>query len=259
MLVWVVQNHRDHLSNYKMPESTGSKYAHEFYKDRNAATRQAAKNILALTLELLPPIKSAVDVGCGVGTWLAEINARGIDQIQGYDGSWVSEELLEIPSENFSECNLESPIVSERKFDLAISLEVAEHLPEECADTFVKSLVGLSDFVLFSAAIPHQGGVNHVNEQWQSYWAEKFSEHGYVTTDPIRPKVWSNEDISIPYRQNILLYVKDSRLNELDLDSCSIDSISKAHPELHMILNSKSVARSLQDLRMTLMKKLFGQ
>jgi hypothetical protein len=100
--------------------------------------------------------------------------------IRGFDGSWVSKELLEIPNDLFTEYDLTTPIKFGEPYDLAISLEVAEHLPEQSADTFIDSLTGLWDFVLFSAAIPHQGGVNHVNEQWQSYWAATFAERGYL-------------------------------------------------------------------------------
>ena len=65
-----------------------------------------------------------------------------------------------------------------RKFDLVLSLEVAEHLPSECAEAFVESLVNLGPVILFSAAIPYQGGENHVNEQWPEYWVGVLSGEG---------------------------------------------------------------------------------
>lgn len=55
------------------------------------------------------------------------------------------------------------------RFDLAISVEVAEHLPKEAAETFIDNLVSLSDEVVFGAAYEHQGGVNHLNEQKHIY------------------------------------------------------------------------------------------
>ena len=70
-------------------------------------------------------------------------------------------------------------------------LEVAEHIPPECADIFVESLTwGLAPVIMFSAAVPGQGGTLHLNEQWPAYWASKFAQHGYVLIDCLRPQLW---------------------------------------------------------------------
>src|SRR5699024_10679550 len=117
--------------------------------------------------DIIPTVHSAVDVGCGVGTWLSVLAAWGVKDIQGYDGDWIDTALLEIPAAHFSSRNLTEALAPPAaRFDLAMSLEVAEHLPASAARTFVKSLTAQSDFVLFSAAVPHQGGRHHVNEQW---------------------------------------------------------------------------------------------
>jgi hypothetical protein len=108
--------------------------------------------------------------------------------------------------------DLRQPVKVDARADLAISLEVAEHLPEESAETFVASLTGLARVVLFSAAIPRQGGTQHLNEQWPSYWAAKFAERGYRPIDVIRPKVWNIDTVSFWYKQNTLLYVHDDVL-----------------------------------------------
>jgi hypothetical protein len=191
------------------------RYKDKFYGNRDAQTAHAARTILGLTLELLPPVHSAVDVGCGVGTWLSVLRERGVDTVRGFDGAWVRADLLTIPRESFIAVDLTERIPKSDRFDLAISVEVAEHLPPASAETFVDSLVDLSDFVLFSAAIPHQGGKHHLNERWQDYWAGLFWARGYAVLDPIRPKIWEDDRISFWYRQNVLLYVKKERLGEL--------------------------------------------
>jgi hypothetical protein len=61
-----------------------------------------------------------------------------------------------------------------RTFDLAICLEVAEHLPPEAAEGFIDSLTRLAPVVLFSAAITFQVGNQHLNGQWPDYWATLF-------------------------------------------------------------------------------------
>ena len=57
-----------------------------------------------------------------------------------------------------------------RRFDLALCLDVTEHLPRECADPLVTLLTSLAPVVAFSAAIPVQDSYNHVNCQWPAYW-----------------------------------------------------------------------------------------
>jgi hypothetical protein len=104
--------------------------------------------------------------------------------------------------------DLTRPLRLERQFDLVVSLEVAEHLPPECAATFVESLTRLGPAVLFSAAIPGQGGVNHINEQWQDYWAGLFRNAGYEPIDWLRKRIWRNERIEWYYAQNILTYAR---------------------------------------------------
>ena len=110
-------------------------------------------------------------------------------------------------------------------FDLAISMEVAEHLPERCAEPFVESLTRLADVVLFSAAVPFQGGIGHVNEQWGSYWVALFRNRGYTAVDIIRKRIWNDDQIPYWYRQNTLLFVKDGKLDELDFSSHPTDHI----------------------------------
>jgi hypothetical protein len=164
-------------------------YSQGFYNDRHERTIHSANAVLSIVLEHIPAIESAVDIGCGVGTWLSVLREKGVNHIQGIDGHWVDKELLVIPRNNFSQVDLSKVVVTlPRRYGLAISLEVAEHLLPERAAEFVTSLTDLSDFVLFSAAIPFQGGSGHVNEQWPDYWAELFSTLNYVAFDLIRPK-----------------------------------------------------------------------
>lgn len=156
--------------------------------------------------------RSVVDVGCGVGTWL-EVWQKNFDaEVYGIDGDYVDRTQLYIDEKFFHTANLEERINLNRRFDLAMTLEVAEHLSPARADSFVEDLTRLSDVILFSAAIPAQSGTNHINEQWQSYWAKKFSRRGYVVVDCIRPKIWTNSAVEWWYKQNTLLYVKSTEL-----------------------------------------------
>lgn len=111
----------------------------------------------------------------------------GVNEIRGYDGNWLDKKVLRIPHECFTAIELADGVNVDRKYDLAMSLEVAEHLPAESADLFVESLTKASDFILFSAAIPFAGGTNHINEQWPDYWNSLFNKYGYTVMDFLRP------------------------------------------------------------------------
>jgi hypothetical protein len=169
--------------------------------------------------------KSVLDVGCGVGTWLAEWTCQGVSDIHGLDGDYIDGALLQIHPSSFQAADLRTPFSLGRRFDLVQSLEVAEHLDESCADTFVQSLAAHADIVLFSAAIPGQGGTHHVNEQWPSYWYEKFLSLGFQLYDIVRPAIWSNQRISWWYRQNAMIFSKS--LTFEPVQAC----IDVVHPE----------------------------
>lgn len=161
------------------------KYDEKFYNMHKDEMLLSAENMLPFIMDIFNP-KSVIDVGCGVGSWLYVFKKLGVDEILGLDGEWVSKEQLLIPEENFIATDLENPKDINRKFDLAMSLEVAEHLSPSNARQFIKFLTDKSSVVLFSAAIPGQGGTNHVNEQWPEYWNEIFKEYGFQILDIIR-------------------------------------------------------------------------
>lgn len=180
-------------------------YSAEFYRDLDQTSGPSATRVLPLLMSFLP-VRSAVDVGCGDGSWLAALSALGVTDIMGVEGPWISPQQLKIPTDKVRRMRLDQAIRVERRFDLALSLEVAEHLPPARADSFVADLVALAPSVLLSAAIPGQGGHHHVNEQWPDYWASLFARHGYAAVDCLRPRLWADSDVAWWYRQNLILF-----------------------------------------------------
>jgi SAM-dependent methyltransferase len=154
--------------------------------------------------------ESVVDVGCGVGEWLAAFGEHGVTDVLGIDGHYLDRTQLAIPVERFLVHDLSTPVRVDRSFDLAISLEVGENLHD--GDLLVDSLVGLAPVVVFSSAVPQQGGIHHVNEQWQDWWADKFAGRGYVGIDCLRREMLRSADIAWWYSQNTILYVQEARL-----------------------------------------------
>lgn len=147
-----------------------------------------------------------IDVGCAQGDWLKAFADRNVSDTLGLDGDYVDRGKLAIPADKFRATNLARQFQVDRRFDLVVCLEVAEHLPEAEARRFIADLVRLGDLVLFSAAIPDQGGTGHVNEQWQDYWRDLFACHKYFACDLIRPRIWGDRRVAWWFQQNIILY-----------------------------------------------------
>jgi SAM-dependent methyltransferase len=158
-------------------------------------------------MDLVAP-QSVVDVGCGTGTWLAEFSRMGVRDLVGLEGSAIDPDIADFDPSQIRLCDLSKPFSLHRKFDLAVCLEVAEHLPEDSAAVFVESLVRLAPIILFSAAVPGQGGIGHLNEQWPEYWADLFSRFGFEVRDCLRDRLWRNREVEWWYRQNLLFFLR---------------------------------------------------
>jgi len=229
--------------NANSPNTAGTKlgdvyYNEDFYNSQMELSIKSAEIVLPAILEIIPNVNSAVDFGCGTGAWLSVLKRLGVNEIKGYDGAWAQKKLL-IPQECFTAIEFDKEVVAaEKKYDLAISLEVAEHLTEQSAEKFVEILTNASDIVLFSAAIPLQGGSNHINERWQSYWYDIFNKYGFTGTDFPRKKLWNEHNVACTYRQNIVLYVKKGKIETTAIPREHFDcneQIDCVHPELYLI------------------------
>lgn len=185
----------------------------------------AAEAFVPILFDYISP-KSVVDIGCGLGTWLRVFQNKGIKDILGIDGNYIDQSKLQINTSNFFLHDLTKPLNYHKKFDLAICLEVAEHLPEQSAETLIETLTALSDAILFSAALPLQGGQNHINEQSFCYWVKKFNKKGFIVRDVFRSRIWNNKNIDLWYRQNIFLVEKSDDIQE--------DIYDFYHPELYV-------------------------
>jgi SAM-dependent methyltransferase len=178
--------------------------------------------------------KSVVDIGCGIGNFLREFKKNGVNEILGIDGPWtdLSEINKNIGKGNYVCHDLKSPLVLNKKFDLAISLEVAEHVEKKSSKEFIQTLANSSDNIVFSAAIPLQGGQNHINEQWNDYWIHLFKEKGFIVIDFLKVFYWNNPKIFWWYKQNILFFTK----NPEKFNSKKINHLNNViHPDLYLL------------------------
>lgn len=240
-------------------------YDGAFYSHHAEGSTKSAKVVLGLLFDQYTP-SSVIDIGCGRGSWLAAAEALGTKTLKGIDGSWVEATELVSTQIDFTPVDLEHeiPALSQR-YDLCISLEVAEHLPPEKAGAFIDMLCQASSVVLFSAAIRYQGGTNHLNEQWQSYWIDLFKERNYDCLDVIRPNIWTDDSVDYYYKQNTFLFLKN---DQKQVDTEAMRELEKpiydiAHPanyqrkaELYYRARNPSLRFCLNRLAL-LLKNLF--
>jgi len=167
----------------------------------------SAKVVVPLVNSMLQP-ESVVDVGCGSGVWLSVFRDYGVKRVLGIEGSHVDANWLRIPKDHIRFIDLCRSFELQETFDLALCLEVAEHLPAKSAPDLIQSLVRLAPVILFSAAVPLQGGLYHINEQWPTYWRQLFQEHHFQMLDLIRKEIWKDPRVKSWYRQNMFLLVR---------------------------------------------------
>lgn len=212
------------------------KYTPSYYEsifEESVKSRDAVFKVLQ-ELGVLKANMKIIDVGCGLGQWGFEAKEKfGVDYI-GLDFG-VPQHKLAIAHDQYYDHDLRKPleaILVDGKYDLVICCEVGEHLPKESADQLIDTLCRLGDTILFSAAIPAQGGIDHINEQWQSWWGSKFHERGYFAND-FRKKFLKDDNIAIWYQQNTLLYEKGAMLFP---NLHSLAMLDFVHPQMFMNL-----------------------
>jgi len=197
-----------------------------YFHDKKVHNLKSPDKIVPLLCELFSPT-SVVDFGCGLGTWLKSFQDNGIRTLLGLDGEWLDKSKFEKDVLKMLQIvDLEQSIKLDLKYDLAISLEVAEHLSPAAAQLFVKNLTAAADTIVFSAAIPFQGGQNHINEKPLSFWIKLFQEQGFYFYDVIRGRIWNDDQVFWWYKQNMVVFSSKN----LNIDY--VNPIDIVHPEL---------------------------
>jgi len=184
-------------------------YDRDFYHRQSGESATAARLILPHVVQAVGAPGTVLDIGCGVGPWLRAIQDQLPDaEITGIDHPGVPRDLLMIAEDEFVGMDLRKAFDLGSRFDLVLSMEVAEHIESENAHVFVRNLTRHADHILFSAAVPGQGGDDHVNERWPSFWTDLFAQEGFLCNDFIRPRIWDNVEIPFWYRQNTMLFTR---------------------------------------------------
>jgi SAM-dependent methyltransferase len=188
-----------------------SVYDAKFFAKQVEQSLRSARVVTQIISRLFGP-RSVLDVGCGMGAWLRAFNETGIDNICGFDGDYVDRKNLLIPDSKFISKDLDKPFDVLDCYDLAMCLEVAEHLSDSAGARLVHTLTQAAPLVLFSAAVPGQGGSHHINEQWPSYWRSLFAVEGFKLFDPIRPLIRQDSSVQWWYRQNLFVFASSQSI-----------------------------------------------
>ena len=185
-----------------------------FYRYQREGSLRSARIVLPLVVQACE-VKGLLDVGCGAGAWLSVAHSLGLQEIAGIDGDYVDRSLLLIDATHFTPHDISKPFDAGRTFDLVQCLEVAEHVPPASSGTLVNNIVRHGPLVLFSAAVPGQGGEDHINEQPYEYWRDLFAACGYRLFDFVRPRVADKPEVEPWYRYNLMLFAHDSLIPHL--------------------------------------------
>lgn len=215
-------------------------YTSDFYRHHAQGADRSARTVIHHLRDLgISPGTSVVDVGCGRGHWLGAFADAGASTLVGIDGPWNLERFASLRQVEFVPLDLGQACLSAdrlmdavggRHFDVGVCTEVLEHLPDESGDAVIEMLTAIARVVVFSAAIPGQGGRGHRNERWQSHWAARFEERGFRAFDLIRPRIWADDDVDYWYRQNLVLYAApETFADRVPADSAALDLV---HPAL---------------------------
>ena len=230
-------------------------YDERFFAHIREDSYRSATVLVPLVMELLRPT-SVIDVGCGHGFWLRAFAERGVALIRGIDGEYVERSKLLIEPHCFTAADLSQPFRREGHYDLAVCLEVAEHLPTAQSRSLVGALTESAPAVLFSAAFPGQGGTGHVNEQWPSYWRDLFAEAGFRMFDCLRPHIQGDERVDWWYRHNIFIFANPSAIsrhplltgcvNDRSIISIALDDAGVTENTRETVIVSKAQLRAFE-------------
>ena len=182
-------------------------YDATYYEGVDEVTRRVAGPIATSVMEKFSP-KTVVDVGCGSGAVLLAFKEHGVSGI-GLEYSEAALDFCRKRSLQVRKFDLEGQIPTDVRADVAISTEVAEHLPEAVADRYVDLLCSIADRVVLTAATPGQGGTDHVNEQPNEYWIDKFARRRFSHLEEVTRtwrRAWREQAMSSCYSDNVMVF-----------------------------------------------------
>lgn len=125
-------------------------------------------------------VKSTIDVGCGTGYYAGRFAAMGVDRAVGIEPNPITGTYLG-GAEAITADVTAGDDLGLGAFDLAMSLEVVEHIPRERHDRFFDFLCSSARrYVVFAGGTPGQAGVGHIACRPETEWEAELNQRGWV-------------------------------------------------------------------------------
>lgn len=203
------------------------------HADRFPQSTDSARAILPVLFKIAGDFKTSVDLGGGIGAWTRVLQESGLDRAVSIDAPGMDPDELLIEWDDFVACDLSREFPEVIRADLALCLENAEHLPPSQSKPLVDYLTSCAEVVLFSAAIPGQPSLYHINEQPHAYWKGLFREKGFRCFDCIRPHIVGDTTIPYWYRQNMFLFASEEAAKARNLADVPFEHIPEDFELIH--------------------------
>ena len=198
------------MSSYRYRDRSNARgsqglYDEVYFKHLSRRVRESVEVVVPEIVGSFEP-SSAVDLGCGDGQWTMGLARSGVRTV-GVDSAEIDRESHRLATFLRRDLTVLAPGCLDRS-DICLCLEVAEHLPQRAADSLVALISSISDIVLFSAAVPGQGGTGHLNEQPHSYWIDRFTARGFSPDQTWRNRFSRRFSVSPWYRGNMIVFTR---------------------------------------------------
>lgn len=202
-----------HRLAFRIMEKVGDRddiYSAKYYQTLvEPYARKSVPHMAESIVETFHPA-SVIDVGCGSGALLVALRKLGVRRLIGLDAAEAGLDIARARSLDVRKFDITTDRWSGKdRFDIAISMETAEHLPASAADRYVELLCSLAPVVIFTAAHPGQGGIGHLNEQPPEYWTELFKAHGFRLAEKTTAdwqSAWSAAGVANFYTRNLMVF-----------------------------------------------------
>lgn len=133
--------------------------------------------------------QTVLDAGCAMGLLVAALRDLGVEaygvDLSEYAISGVREDIRPYCAVG----SLADPLPNSlpRRYDLVVSIEVLEHMPEEDGKKSIANLCTMSDQILFSSVPDDTTDPTHINLHETPYWCGLFAKQGFFSAEEKKP------------------------------------------------------------------------